>query len=302
MSNLILGLCANYTTDQLAPFVKSLRSTEFRGEVAFFIDRLSDTTIQFLHTHDCRTIPFRQFRHFRGAQSVRRVLARVFRAFWSHSPPPERVRRLVTQFWNCMAARFFVYESYLRQMDGRFEKVMLTDVRDVVFQRDPFEFSMAGRLCAFQESLPRIGDDYFNSQWIKDAFGRKVYERLCDCPVYCAGVTIGSASGVGDYLHTMTRYLLSRVGLAGYDQGVHNYLIHTGRMEDVVCYRNWMGPVLTLGAVATSDIRMSADGILRNLDGEIANVIHQYDRQPTIAPHVLKRIDCAWQGDAACPP
>ncbi len=292
MNNLILGLCANYSTGQVAPFVKSLRATDFRGEATFFVDRLSDATIEFLHAHDCRTIPFRQIRHFRGAQTVKRILACSFRTLWPRSGPPGPIRTLVTRLWNCMAARFFLYESYLRQVNGRFEKVMLTDVRDVVFQRDPFDFPMTGRLCAFRESLPRIADDYFNSQWIKDGFGLAVYEQLCDCPVYCAGVTIGSASGVSDYLRTMTRCLFSRVGLAGYDQGVHNYLIHTDRLKDIVRYENWMGPVLTLGTVDAKDICFPPDGLLRNRNGDVINVIHQYDRQPEVAPRVLERIGC----------
>jgi hypothetical protein len=290
MSNIILGLCANYSTEQLAPFAKSLRETDFRGEVTLFVDRLSDATLAFLHAHDFRTIPFRQIRYFRGSQTVRRVLARSFRLLWSRSSPPPAVRRLVMRLWQCAAARFFAYETYLQELDGQFDKVMLTDVRDVVFQRDPFDFPMTGSLCAFQESLNRIGDDYFNSRWIKESFGRAAFTQLCEYPVFCSGVTLGTAAGVANYLETMTRHLLPRVGLIGYDQGVHNFLVHTGALPDLTRYENWNGPVLTLGTIDPAVVHFSPEGLLKNRNGDIINVIHQYDRQPTLAPRVLERI------------
>jgi hypothetical protein len=292
MSNVILGLCANYSIDQLAPFVTSLRATDFNGEVTFFVDRLSGDTKRFLHAHDCRTIPFHSIRHFRGAQTTRRLVARAIRTFCPASPST-KVRSFVTRLWHCAASRYFLYATYLENTNGRFEKVLLTDVRDVVFQRDPFDFLMRGAMCAFQESLARIGDDYFNSQWIIDGFGKKVFQKLSHRPVYCSGVTIGTTSGVLGYLAAMTKELTIRVGFMGYDQGIHNYLVHTDAIPDLAHYTNWTGPVLTLGTVPEQELAMPADGLLRNHDGAIVNVIHQYDRQPTIAPRVLGRISRA---------
>jgi hypothetical protein len=81
------------------------------------------------------------------------------------------------------------------------------------------------------------------------------------------------------------------VGLAGYDQGVHNYLMHAGVLKNVARYKNWAGPVLTLGAVSSDDLSVPEDGILRNLDGEIINVIHQYDRRPAVGARILERLE-----------
>jgi hypothetical protein len=292
MTQLILGTCANYSTEQLRPFVDSLRSTDYAGDVTFLVHGISPATVRFLHERDCRTLPFRQMPYFKGAHRVRQSMARLVRLCWSRSRPPAAIRSLLAQCWQCAASRYFRYESYLRSLDGQFDLVMLTDVRDVVFQSNPFAFPMTGQLCAFRESLARIGDDYYNSQWLKDAYGQAVYEQLQDLPVYCSGVTIGTISGVQDYLRAMTKHLASRVGFTGYDQGVHNYLVHTGALRDVVHYENWQGPVLTLGAVASQDICVAGDGLLRTRAGEVINVLHQYDRQAALARSVVERISC----------
>jgi hypothetical protein len=61
------------------------------------------------------------------------------------------------------------------------------------------------------------------------------------------------------------------------DQGVHNFLVHTGRVPGRLV-ANTEGPVLTVGVMAPSD----AVALLNDRAEEL-RVIHQYDRHPALA-------------------
>jgi hypothetical protein len=67
-------------------------------------------------------------------------------------------------------------------------------------------------------------------------------------------------------------------------------LIHKGIIKNVTVYQNWSGSVLTVGAMKPDDIPVSSDGLLKNKDGQLVNVVHQYDRHPAIAVKLLTRL------------
>jgi hypothetical protein len=289
MSNLILGTCANYTADQLSPFFLSLKAAGYKGKTVMFVNNVPDETIDFLRRHDCDVVAFSHIRHFKGAGRLQQLYALIMRCVFS-SNPPRAFRVLAAKWWQFASSRYFMYESYIRQAGDELDKIMLTDVRDVLFQRDPFDFHPCDGLCAFQESVPRLGDNFHNSKWIKESYGRNALDEMQNNPVYCSGVTIGPAADVLSYLEIMNRHLISRYASAGYDQGVHNYLIHKGIIKNVTVYQNWSGPVLTVGAMKPDDVPVSSDGLLKNKDGQPVNVVHQYDRHPAIAVKLLTRL------------
>jgi hypothetical protein len=60
------------------------------------------------------------------------------------------------------------------------------------------------------------------------------------------------------------------------DQGVHNYLVHTGRVEGRLV-TNAEGPVLTLAIMSDE----AAVELVRRRAGD-ARMLHQYDRHPAV--------------------
>jgi len=79
-------------------------------------------------------------------------------------------------------------------------------------------------------------------------------EELHTLPISCAGVTIGAARAVFDYLAVMVDEIarLSHQRYGG-DQGVHTYVVHKGLVPRSRLVANEAGPVLTMGLMGESE-------------------------------------------------
>jgi hypothetical protein len=173
---------------------------------------------------------------------------------------------------------------------------MLTDVRDVLMQRDPFAFPFPNALCCALEN-PRItiGQCPWNSGWVKSLFGRRVLEQMVDERITCSGVMFGPRSAIVEYLELMTEFLASplkarNVGSGGLDQGVLNYLIWTRALEGIHLFEHGEGPVLHMAWMPGGEVRRNQSGQVLSRDGEPIHVLHQYDRHPEIVAFHKRRL------------
>jgi hypothetical protein len=74
--------------------------------------------------------------------------------------------------------------------------------------------------------------------------------------------------------------------MAGYDQGIVNRLCHGDDAADLpglVLHPYRSSPVLHLGNAPPGTVRLDGAGELRNDDGELVAIVHQYDRHPELA-------------------
>ena len=157
---------------------------------------------------------------------------------------------------------------------------MLSDVRDVIFQRDPFDFEFADSLCVFLEDDREVMKDCpHNSAWLKTAYGEKTLLELGDNVASCSGVTIGTTAEVMNYLELMVDQMLRlKFHASGMDQGVHNYLLYEEKIENVRLFPNRRGPVFTMGKTVDLPTRFDAEGFVVNENGTVPHVLHQYER------------------------
>jgi hypothetical protein len=208
------------------------------------------------------------------------------RAVSALSPKRRRTKaRLAGALANLTLARFFWYFDYLSETVGQYRNVMLTDVRDVFFLGDPFDFEIGSSLHVFLEN-ESIGTHRPSRAWLLGAYGRDVFEELSDRPVICAGVTIGAAPAMLEYLGIMVDHLAElKRQFDGMDQGIHNYMIHNGRVPNVRTAGNEDGPVLTLAMV-------DADEAWRLVHErpQPAKVVHQHDRHPALRDALEERL------------
>lgn len=257
-TNLILGLAAGYHYGDVRPFLMSLAESGFKGECVLFV---SDTTrdLDRIATHPVTIIPV------------------------------ERRPRLEEIPFN--ALRYFLYLEYLRGVGHEYGRILITDVRDVIFQRDPFSFRWPeGINCTLEDKRMTIGTCPHNSHWIREHQGRDALQGVAAAPISCSGTTVGDHESMLTYLEIMTANLLPFKGgerIAGYDQGVHNVLVHTGVLENLTLHTN-AGPILTLG-YAQGEPRYDQEGFVVNQSGERAHIVHQYDRKPRLHKEVRDR-------------
>jgi FkbM family methyltransferase len=267
-NNLILGTVMNYEYDVLAPFINTLKKTGYAGDIVFFCADLSEKTEKKLRGTGVMLIPFTD------------TFPYLPEPFAQHMPLWAKGRAIQVY---CL--RYLLAQAYLTERTEQYQNVMLTDTRDVIFQKDPFDFNIDARLCCFEEKEgTTIGDSPINAEWIESAFGPEEREKLSHRPIICSGITIGSVSAVLSYLGTFVRTLSEKhipMDLRGIDQGVHNYLVHEQLLPDAVLFKNSGGPVLTLGL--EDSIALDAKGNIQNASGIVPNIVHQYDRHWHIA-------------------
>lgn len=282
----------------LRPFVLSLRAAGFDGDIRFVTAGLSAATESALRAEGVILHPYRARRlHVGGrvlnpysrqlqpVQPLYRLAVKALAAF-SRDPRATR-RRLVAQLSQLYAARYVVYLDLLEEVGADYDRVLLSDTRDVFFQRDPFAMPLEpGISCFLEAPHMRIRDCPFNSSWIRLGYGEAMFDQLAGRPISCSGVSIGDTAAVLGYLNLMVDEIVElRRQAGGIDQGVHNYLLHTGRLPAAHLVPNGEGPVLTIGYMGEI-----ADADLVGPDGLPLPVLHQYDRRPALSAALLARL------------
>lgn len=261
---LVMGLAAHYGAAELAPFVLSLRQSGYAGDVALLTYGCSTDTAEFLRDHRVRMIPFTGL----AAMPMSMNSARMFRYLdW-----------FIELFLNAPA-----------EID--YDRVLLTDIRDVVFQGDPFARAPDGRVLFFLESDRTIGDCAINGDWMTRAYGPAVTRELAKQPVSCAGTVMGTPDGLMEYLAHMVRDIVAvppHHRFSGVDQAIHNHILARGLIDGAVAVAN-CGAVMTVPSTTPTGINLQDSGVITNPDGSISELVHQYDRDPAVLAAVTAR-------------
>jgi hypothetical protein len=259
---LVLGAAIGFNTAQVRVFVESLRATGYGGDIMLLIRWPGLGVGRYLKSRGVDVIRVFQTRSF-----TRSVHAR----------------------------RYAIYLDYLRPRLARYDQLMISDTRDVVFQRNPFD-GIAGPQCHFylESAVRTIGADPTNSRWVRGCFTAAEAAALADRRISCSGITIGSTTAVVAYLERMKARIAAmpmriyrEIG-HGYDQAIHNFLVHLDPAIDGVLMEN-NGHIATMALEPRTLYRLDDDAGIRAADGRLFPICHQYDRFPDIRAAVEAR-------------
>jgi hypothetical protein len=151
-------------------------------------------------------------------------------------------------------ARFPLLRDYLVECTTCTGPVLITDMRDTIFQRDPFgaDAPPVNSLQVFEEHYT-IRTTHWLVDWpVFDCKGVRF-----DKPMLCSGTTIGTRETMIEYLRVMHAEMVDWMNdpkcccfpINGDDQSMHNYLFYSGKLDHVaVAVPNRMGIVNTVGA------------------------------------------------------
>jgi hypothetical protein len=205
------------------------------------------------------------------------------------SPHPENVTALPQPIHICNL-RYFLYHDYLLKRGRDFRNVLITDVRDVMFQRDPFQTALSDAVHVAMENpkIP-IGQCRWTAPWMIQAYGEQTLKQIEGKPLSCSGTTMAPVARMMTYLRAMIGELqLMRSGDAYLDQAAHNVLIHRDGIGPVRRLENFHGPILTVGSEPSFLLNQANE--LVNADGSAIAIVHQYDRHPQLARLVAARV------------
>ena len=198
-------------------------------------------------------------------------------------------------------ARYAAMRDFLRSVDAatRARRVLLSDARDVLFQRNwSAHPALSGNsdLWLFAEDKV-IGNCRFNRAWLEQ-IDPKMPAALAKRRILCSGTTIGSGAGILDYLDAMVAagdvlHAAGRAAITGQDQGIHNFLAHTGRLG-ALRTRVLTNDDNLVNTVGYGWKGVDAEGRATNARGERSWVVHQYDR---FDAELGKRMQAGWKHD-----
>ncbi|MFC5742400.1 hypothetical protein [Dyella tabacisoli] len=285
--NLILGAAAGYAAKDIRLFLRSLALVGFNGRLVLFVYQGQMASIRTAIDDDAPSVDVQLVR-IKGIREHAKFMRSCIKRLYALAPAETfpKLKKSLLKFQGMPhVTRYFHYDEYLSGHPG-FSNVLLTDVRDVVFQADPFVGLDAGLSVGMETDRLTIATEHFDRDWILDAYGEAMLQRLGDRQVSCSGVTMGAVASVQGYIAKMLHEIMSlpfnKMKTRIYDQAFHNKLLHCGELPDAHPCQPFRSRIATVGCMQTSDFVMSADGRLLNEDGQAVPIVHQYDRHPAL--------------------
>jgi hypothetical protein len=255
---LIVGSATKYRPEQMRPFVESLRACGYAGDVVIMVNFWNFALASYLRRYD--VTPMRMW-------STRRL----------HGPPA--------------TYRYALYARIARETLARYDEIMVTDTRDVLFQRHPFA-DIASPACHYYLEHPTltIGEEPTNLRWAKLFLPPEQVPLISRQRISCNGIAIGGMTAMNTYLARMDADIravpVALRCLGGVDASMHHRLVFLdGGVPGVVMENNVH--VATMGLQPDTTYLVGDDGLVRTIDGHVPAILHQYDR----VPHVKAAVD-----------
>lgn len=305
-----MGAAIGLSLQQVTPFLKSLRNAGYRGDVVLFVDQRLDRELRGTAiAQGLATIRARQWLPFKlnlvGRPNAMRLLWTPLQmVLWGiltmlrRLPLTEVTRTRLSLpvaflYYTPMEARFLRFEQFLAA--SRYGRVLITDVRDVVFQSDPFaHLPREGLAVSIESEDYTVGSEPHNAMWIERVYGRGMLARIGDQRVSCVGVTYGDREAITAYLRRFNQELMAlgpkALGMGGADTAIHNVILRTHQLGEPHLLEPLQSPVATLNGIPESSACLSPEGHLLNRDGSEPSVLHQYDRLPGLRDHLRRSL------------
>ena len=281
MTDLLIGAADNYSWDQIRNWAKSIRRSGFEGKVILLCYRITDPRI----SEECRKLDIDVY---------------LCDSDNFGNPIKHNDRGRDTQSHQM---RFFHMWQLLNTptYKDKFDYVIATDVRDVIFQANPSDWLLDYGLKWIL--APSEGIAYRNEPWGADnlqrGYGPLVWDSMKDETIFNVGTIAGPA-------RLMVPLFLSifSMGEGRYipnDQSTFNVLVR-GILYEVSAYASmelgWAAQCGTtldpqkiemLKPHLTESPPVIKNGLVYTTAGQLFSLVHQYDRVPELNEIINKR-------------
>lgn len=286
--DIIIGVVDNYDWDKIKYWANSIKKSGFDGHKAVIVFNMDDKTVKKLTEEEFMSMgvtPYVEGKGFSYDSNGRSI----------------------------MVDRFFYIYNFLRMLDSSFDRVIITDVRDVVFQSNPTEWLDEHFLPQYNLVVGGENLNYEDEPWgrnnLQKSFGDYFYDTLKEQQIICAGVLAGTLEDIKDLclnIWLITHRMNPHVeGGGGPDQAalnilldmvVHRYttlytdatkgwVVHAGTSPDAI--RAGSGgigeaylrdPNIKLPFV--NNIEYSVKNDIVHANDKLLTIVHQWDRVP----------------------
>ena len=284
--DIIVGVVDRYKWEQIQHWANSIKKSGFTGHKALIVYNMDAETVKKLTAEGFMLIGCNQYDEKTG---------------FSHDNSRGSV----------MVDRFFHLYSFLNLLSEPVRNVIMTDVRDVIFQDDPSNWldnNLTDDLLVGSENL-KYKDEPWGRSNLQQAFGQYFLETYGDNEIYCAGVIAGTRNAMRDL--ALNVWLICRglnphvPGGGGPDQAALNILLQSDVYSDITNFSNpsdaWVVhagtslPAIQAGSggigqahrsnptIGLPFVREIEYNVINNevcVNGNKVSVIHQWDRVP----------------------
>ncbi len=259
--NIVLSVLHGYTYQFIEPFIQSYRRGHVEADLVIFTsDTVSALVKRLLKKRGAIIIEY----------SSKNPLDLVDHSLKENLPSRISINNY----------RFILFLDFLIKNKEKYENILLTDIRDVIFQSDPFKKMNNDSIYFFLEGEGEegtFGVSLQNHIWSVEANGLEFTESILDKMVSCAGVTAGNINNIIHYLNYMRTSLTAWDELKwGIDQGIHNGYIYKNEGTNIILSGNEKSLVCTLGLC--KDYRLNKMNEIITPSNDVYSVVHQYDR------------------------
>ena len=273
--NVIIGAARGYSFEQLRPFFLSLSRTTFDGESVLLWSELNLETRAALQQLGVTLVHIGYAGN--GPENPWSRFWPLFRMFAAAPIGSLLKRGIYKKLLNIGTSRFIHALDFLENRTDLYGNVLLSDVRDVIFQDDPFRNQLRCNLVAFLEAPQlKFGEEpNYNDRWIYNNYGMKTLDNLRGFRISCCGTVMGNACSIVEYLRNFVAEIGKLKTLSwGADTSVHNVLVRDVMKNDF-CISENLERVATLGNECFEKIRYDASGLLLGRDGRPVPILHQ---------------------------
>ncbi|CAB9498887.1 expressed unknown protein [Seminavis robusta] len=256
----VMGMATNYDVHSYKRFVGSLRAVGFLGHIILIVSQDPKPGVEeYLKSQKVTTYPLIKVACTHGVDGDNTINNAnsgnptnehdVERRTCAHPYPHLKAR------W----ARFALQRDYLTECTECTGPVLIADVRDTFFQRDPFgpDAPPVTGLQLFEETKRQRTTHWLTQQPIEHCTGQKIFNEV----MLCSGTTVGTREAMLHYLQTMVDEMTQWMKkpqcccspLSGDDQAIHNYLhygLHKFPADTTTVVPNGHGLVYTVGVQA----------------------------------------------------
>jgi hypothetical protein len=283
--DIIVGAITNYDWPAIAPWVNSLDQCGFEGKKVLICYNIKKEVIEKLTGKGYTILAFKQ-----DADG----------------------NYIYKQDFSIVVERFFHLWALLNSLKGKHRYLLHTDVKDVIFQRNPsdyFNFMDASiKIIAASESITYERENWGREN-LKSSFGEIIYEEMKWKTILNAGTLSGEFDTMLDFF--LNVYMVSAGGRThNPDQAAVNILLRSEVYKEITHIARPSEDAWACQAGTTHDpnkikeyspfiedkrdllSRISSldDGeYISNVNGVPLYLVHQYDRVPGWKEFVLKK-------------
>ena len=255
--NVILGIIQNYTIIKVLPFFNSIIYSNFTNcDIVMFVRNVSPNLINYL-----KSIGVIVYQISNTYNNIRR---------------PNHIR------WK-------MFKNFLEENKNRYNLVFSVDVRDSFFQKDVFiNYSNYSSILGITLEDGTLNEKTNKNNIIK-LVGIEKHNKIKNERIICMGTVLGTSREFLEFANIMWE----KLKLYNYpksDQGLANFLFyHDKIMNNSLVINDNKGPIMTIGLSKVENIFLDYKGNILNYNGEIASVIHQYDRKTEIKMKIINK-------------